>query len=747
MYKKIIVGIYLIGICIMSIDLYNDYSFYDDNKKITKIQLLGLKELDVLYKVNISLKTFRGLKQLKVAPTHKLKEEFLKISYLLNKINDDKLKEEVLILLSAEKFYDFEKTINKIELKIIKIGKTYRLFEKLNTKDYDIISSIIYTLPELIESIGTIRGKGTYHISQNKISDIEKKLLNSIYDKFIIYHKTLQLNEKEIEFISLHLKQIKLYLDKFNDEDFTIDPLEYFEELTILIDYLNNYYISSEELLKEHLSSYLIKIGNEIQSNTFIFALIIIVYSIFFIFLYRAIDRFYVNKQQEQYIATIENELYGKLEFCDNVKEVSKECIQFLCKKIGAVNGLFYIVDTKNAKLSLSSTYNVSPRHINHILDLDEGVFFEVLESKEIQVITSSEKREIDFGSFKTNATQIISIPIISEYNNVMAIAQLSLISTTNTYDEFKKVYEIMANNILKSQKNEENEKYFNLIDKYVITSTTNKDGIINYASKAFQQISGYTNDELVGASHSILRHPDVDVSLYTDMWDTIKSGKIWTKEFQNKKIDGSTYWVESTISPEIGFYGDIVGYTAIRKDITDRKMVEKLSITDALTSLYNRRHFDNELKTSLSLSKRMKTKLVFGMIDIDHFKQYNDTYGHQEGDETLKAVAVDLKMFFKRDVDMVFRLGGEEFGVLFYVNEYADALDIGNKLIKSIEELQIEHESNSASSFVTISMGLFMYHNSNLASLEVYKQTDELLYKAKQSGRNQFFSNIQKEI
>jgi len=402
-----------------------------------------------------------------------------------------------------------------------------------------------------------------------------------------------------------------------------------------------------------------------------------------------------------------------------------------------------YIVDTKNEKLSLSSTYNISPRHANHILDFDEGVFSEVLESKEIQLIHSSEKKEVDFGSFKTDFVQIVTIPIVTEYNNVIAIAQLALLSQGDQYRVLKKVYEIMANNLLKSQKNEENEKYFNLIDKYVITSTTNKDGIINYASKAFQDISGYSQNQLIGASHNILKHPDVDIAVYKDMWDTITAGKIWKKEFQNRKKDGSTYWVESTISPEIGFYGDIVGYTAIRQDVTDRKRVEELSITDALTSLYNRRHFDKELISDMALTQRMDTKLVFAMIDIDHFKQYNDTYGHQEGDITLKAVAKTLQQLFKRDIDKVFRLGGEEFGILFFIKEFEDSTLVGDKIIRSIEALQIEHNKSSASSFVTISMGMFIYHNSKLTSKEVYKETDELLYKAKQNGRNQYFSNV----
>jgi len=743
MYKKVIAGIYIVGIFIMGMNVYTNYKKYDTNYKITNMQLLGLQELDLLYKINISLKTYRGLKQFKNQSQKEIEEEFLHISYLLSKITDKKLEKEIRRLWKADQFYAFNNTINKIELKILKIGETYGLFENLSKTDYHIISSIVYTLPQLVELIGSLREKGSYYISHQKANETEKFLLNSIFEEFKLYQKTLKLTDKESQSSSLNLTRVQQYLEKFSKNQFDINSLVYFNDLTLLVKDLNNYYVTSEEKIVKNLTEYKQKLNNSIMKSIYLFIALFILFSIILYFVYSMLDKFFINKKQERYISTIENELYGKLEFCDNVKEVSKECIQFLCKKIDAVNGLLYIVDTKNKKLSLSSTYNISPRHANHILDFDEGVFSEVLENKEIQLIHSSEKREVDFGSFKTDFVQIVTIPIVTEYNNVIAIAQLALLSQEDHYRKLKKVYEIMANNLLKSQKNEENKKYFNLIDKYVITSTTNKDGVINYASKAFQDISGYSQNQLIGMSHNLLKHPDVDISIYKDMWDTITAGKIWIKEFQNRKKDGSTYWVESTISPEFGFYGDIVGYTAIRQDVTDRKRVEELSITDALTSLYNRRHFDKELSKDMALTQRMGTKLVFAMIDIDHFKQYNDTYGHQEGDVTLKAVARTLKELFKRDIDKVFRLGGEEFGILFFVKEFEDSTLVGDKIIQSIEALQIEHTKSSASHFVTISMGMFIYHNSQLTSTEVYRETDELLYKAKQNGRNQYFSNL----
>ena len=130
--------------------------------------------------------------------------------------------------------------------------------------------------------------------------------------------------------------------------------------------------------------------------------------------------------------------------------------------------------------------------------------------------------------------------------------------------------------------------------------------------------------------------------------------------------------------------------------------------------------------------------------MDIDHFKQYNDTYGHQEGDTTLKQVALALKDTLKRPTDFTFRLGGEEFGLVYHLTNIDDAIIITNEARKSVENLKIEHTGNSASSFVTISSGIYIVNSEDTSSLdEIYKKADELLYEAKQSGRNQICYNL----
>ncbi len=123
-------------------------------------------------------------------------------------------------------------------------------------------------------------------------------------------------------------------------------------------------------------------------------------------------------------------------------------------------------------------------------------------------------------------------------------------------------------------------EEYQSTIDKHVIFSRTDIKGRITYASKAFCDISGYTKEELLSVQHNIVRHPDMPKELYADLWKTILSGEIWQGEIKNLRKDGSFYWVDVTISPEFDEKGSIIGYNAIRHDISAKKELEKLTNT-----------------------------------------------------------------------------------------------------------------------------------------------------------------------
>ncbi len=124
-----------------------------------------------------------------------------------------------------------------------------------------------------------------------------------------------------------------------------------------------------------------------------------------------------------------------------------------------------------------------------------------------------------------------------------------------------------------------------NIIDKYIIYSETDTTGVITKASTAFCDISQYSRDELIGAPHNIVRHPDMPPEAFRDMWRTIKKGETWNGEIKNMKKDGTYYWVDAAILPKYDSDRNIIGYAAIRTDITDKKRVEDLTITDDLTS------------------------------------------------------------------------------------------------------------------------------------------------------------------
>ena len=163
-------------------------------------------------------------------------------------------------------------------------------------------------------------------------------------------------------------------------------------------------------------------------------------------------------------------------------------------------------------------------------------------------------------------------------------------------------------------------------------------------------------------------------------------------------------------------------------------------SITDSMTKLYNRKYFDTIFDNMPFIANANNWKCAFIMIDIDYFKQYNDTYGHDMGDVTLKKVASTLKEYFDKKYEFVFRLGGEEFGiVLFDITE--NSLENCLKEINyKILELEIEHKNSKILDIVSISMGAIIYEpHTYISANKLYKQADECLYKSKENGRNQY--------
>jgi diguanylate cyclase (GGDEF)-like protein/PAS domain S-box-containing protein len=302
-----------------------------------------------------------------------------------------------------------------------------------------------------------------------------------------------------------------------------------------------------------------------------------------------------------------------------------------------------------------------------------------------------------------------------------------------------------LTKEIKKREEIEKRLKSFNeLIDENIISSSTDLRGYITDVSNAFCRISKYSREELIGKNQNIVRHPDMSSEVYKELWKTISSNKIWEGEIKDRAKDGTDYWIHIKITPKFDEFNNKIGYISIKQDITDKKIIEEISITDGLTNLYNQRYFNDFSQKFINSAKRENHFISFLIIDVDYFKQYNDTYGHLMGDNVLKKVATALKDYSSRSDDYCFRLGGEEFGILFKSKNQEKAFQFAKMILENIENLKIEHKSSIVSKYITVSMGLFSDYSKNIIDIDdIYKKADKMLYLAKETGRNRVINEL----
>jgi len=269
------------------------------------------------------------------------------------------------------------------------------------------------------------------------------------------------------------------------------------------------------------------------------------------------------------------------------------------------------------------------------------------------------------------------------------------------------------------------------IIDEYIITATTQKDSTIIDVSSAFIRSSGYSRDELIGKKMNIIHESTQDKALFKDLWRTIMLKQTWIGEIKNRKKSGETYWLEQHIIPILNSEQKIVSFISLGVDITAKKELEKLSSIDKLTSLYNRRMLEEFMHQEIAVQKREAQGLSLIMIDIDHFKSVNDTYGHQIGDVVLAQTAQIIRQNSRKS-DIKGRYGGEEFMVICPQTDSQSALVLAQKIRVAVEQFVFEEVGHK-----TISLGVASFDNACDDSVSFIKKADTALYWAKEKGRN----------
>ena len=306
------------------------------------------------------------------------------------------------------------------------------------------------------------------------------------------------------------------------------------------------------------------------------------------------------------------------------------------------------------------------------------------------------------------------------------------------SFDEFKYIANDL-NKVIRLKNLAENriKENLDIINNNICINSIDKNALIIDVNHAFCKLSNYKKDELLSKSLYEI-YENIDKEKYKEIINETMSNNKWKGELILKSKNDKKLYIKVSAFPK---YNDneFVGVTFINQDISDKKRVEYLSITDELTKLYNRRYFNEIIEKELNKAKRNGFYFSLLMIDIDYFKMYNDTYGHQKGDVALVAVSNIINKNMKRSTDYGFRLGGEEFGVIFSQKENPqEILSFANKLKDEVEALKIDHKNHKSNKYVTISIGLVIKNAADIKnSSELYKEADMALYEAKAKGRN----------
>jgi len=282
----------------------------------------------------------------------------------------------------------------------------------------------------------------------------------------------------------------------------------------------------------------------------------------------------------------------------------------------------------------------------------------------------------------------------------------------------------------------------------------TDVKGKIEYVNATFEKITGYSRVEVIGQNTRILQSGEASQPVYEELWNTILAGETWRGSFKNKKKNGQYYHCETIIIPMRDEKGQITSFLCVQEDITEKLELKKdaclaasYASFDGLTGLYNRTRFMELLEVWLFQAKAHKYEGALLMIDIDRFRQINDTYGNKVGDDLLKRIAdflkdgideADMRFFLKASEKAIMesllcRMGGDEFAIFLPSRTEQEAVMTADEIRKKLESFQF----GDWTGHITISVGIVIYplHGSTLYDL--LKKADAAVYSSKELGRN----------
>jgi diguanylate cyclase (GGDEF)-like protein/PAS domain S-box-containing protein len=268
----------------------------------------------------------------------------------------------------------------------------------------------------------------------------------------------------------------------------------------------------------------------------------------------------------------------------------------------------------------------------------------------------------------------------------------------------------------------------------------TTQAGNIIWFNQALSDISGYTHHEILNCTPHLFSSGSYKKAYWEELWRDILQGKTWTGEVLNRRKDGSLYSVLQSITPLYNEPGDITHFLCVQQDVSEKKELERkiefLAYHDVLTGLPNRSLFNDRMQQAMSQAKRNKTGFSLLYVDLDGFKEINDSHGHAAGDQLLQLVAERLRTCV-REGDTVARLGGDEFIVL--LDDVSSDYGLKNVAHKIIDAIARPYELDVCPARITASIGISRYPGDAVLTEKLMSCADEAMYMAKHAGKNRY--------
>lgn len=268
----------------------------------------------------------------------------------------------------------------------------------------------------------------------------------------------------------------------------------------------------------------------------------------------------------------------------------------------------------------------------------------------------------------------------------------------------------------------------------------TDRNGTIEYVNPAFERITGYGRETVLGQRPNVLKSGKQSDNFYRTLWETVQKGEVFSDVLINRRYDGSEYFEEKTITPLKDDRGEITHFISTGRDISDRIQVQerlhRLAHHDALTELPNRLLFTERLKQAMAVARRHRRKVAVMFLDLDRFKIINDTLGHDVGDSVLQALGKRLVATMRVE-DTVARLGGDEFAIIVeHVSSAEEPRQIAAKLLRALE---MPFQLGDREFYITTSIGISMYPEHGDDAQTLIKHADTAMYWAKSQGKNTY--------